>query len=116
LSEASALARSMHSVTPIGSRSRQHRRDCPKGASMYSNLWLDIRHAARRLLSSPGFTAAAMLTIALSVGANAAIFGVAKSVLLDSLPYADAGGLVRVYGRLRDGSQDRGPLTAGTIA
>src|SRR6185436_5122378 len=83
---------------------------------MYWNLWLDIRHAARRLLGAPGFTGAAVLTIALSVGANAAIFGVAKSVLLDSLPYADAGSLVRIYGRLRDGSQDRGPLTAGTIA
>ncbi|HZF28536.1 MAG TPA: ABC transporter permease [Gammaproteobacteria bacterium] len=83
---------------------------------MLSNLWLDTRHAARRLLGAPGFTAAAVLTIALSVGANAAIFGVAKSVLLDSLPYADAGSLVRVYGRLRDGSQDRGPLTASAIA
>lgn len=83
---------------------------------MLSNLWPDIRQAARRLTSTPVFTAAAVITIALGVGANAAIFGVAKSVLLDSLPYADADGLVRVYGRLRDGSQDRGPLQAGTVS
>jgi predicted permease len=83
---------------------------------MLSNLWLDIRQAARRLTSTPGFTAAAVMTIALGVGANAAIFGVAKSVLLDSLPYADADGLVRVYGRLRDGSQERGPLQAGAVS
>jgi putative ABC transport system permease protein len=83
---------------------------------MSSNLWLDIRQAARRLLSTPGFTAAALITIALGVGANAAIFGVAKSLLLDSLPYADADGLVRVYGRLLDGSRDRGPLTAAGVS
>ena len=55
-----------------------------------SNLLQDIRYAARRLAASPAFTAAVIVTIALGVGANAAILGVAKSVLLDSLPYADA--------------------------
>ena len=59
---------------------------------MLPSLWPDIRQAARRLTGSPVFTAAAVITIALGVGANAAIFGVAKSVLLDSLPYADADG------------------------
>src|SRR5687767_13074702 len=87
-----------------------------RGEAMLSSLLQDIRYAARRLAASPGFTAAAIITIALGVGANAAIFGVAKSVLLDSLPYADADRLVRVYGGLRDDSRQRGPLTAGTIA
>ena len=83
---------------------------------MLSNLLQDIRYAARRLAASPGFTAAAIVTIALGVGANAAIFSVAKSVLLDALPYAEADHLVRIYGGVRDDAQQRGPLTAGTIA
>jgi putative ABC transport system permease protein len=69
---------------------------------MLSNLLQDIRYAVRRLAASPGFTAAAIVTIALGVGANAAIFGVAKSLLLDSLPYAAPDRLVRIYGGLRD--------------
>ena len=80
---------------------------------MLSNLLQDIRYAARQLGASLGFTTAAVVTIALGVGANAGIFGVAKSVLLDALPYADAGRLVRVYGS--GDVQSRGPLTAGTI-
>jgi putative ABC transport system permease protein len=83
---------------------------------MLASLLQDIRWAARRLLGSPGFTAAAVLTIGLGIGANAAIFGVAKSVLLDALPYADADRLLRIYGRLLDGTLDRGPLTAGTVS
>jgi putative ABC transport system permease protein len=82
---------------------------------MLPSLLQDIRYAARRLVASPGFTAAAIVTIALGVGANAAIFGVAKSVLLDALPYADADRLVRFYGGLRDDARQRGPLTAGAV-
>ena len=82
---------------------------------MLSSLLQDIRYAARRLAASPGFTAAAIVTIALGVGANAAIFGVAKSVLLDALPYAEADRLVRIYGGLRDDARQRGPLTAGAV-
>src|SRR5687767_1077181 len=87
-----------------------------RGEAMLSSLLQDIRYAMRRLAASPGFTAAAIVTIALGVGVNAAIFGVAKSLLLDSLPYAEADRLVRVYGGLRDDARQRGPLTAGTIA
>ncbi len=83
---------------------------------MLSNVLQDIRYAMRRLAASPGFTAAAIVTIALGVGANAAVFGVAKSVLLDALPYADADRLVRVYGGVRDEVRPRGPLTAGAVA
>jgi predicted permease len=81
-----------------------------------ADLQQDLRYAARRLAASRAFTAAAIVTIALGVGANAAIFGVAKSVLLDSLPYTDPDRLVQVYGGLRDDARARGPLTAGTIA
>jgi putative ABC transport system permease protein len=83
--------------------------------SFLGDLWQDVRYAARMFRKQPGFAATAVLTLALGIGANTAVFAVMKSVLLDALPYANADRLVRVYGRLLDGSQERGPLSAGTI-
>ena len=78
-------------------------------------MFNDLKFAFRQLLKNPGFTAVAVLTLALGIGANSAVFGVVKSVLLDALPYADADRLVRLYGSYRDRPQERGPLSAGTI-
>ncbi|MES2521333.1 MAG: ABC transporter permease [Gemmatimonadota bacterium] len=85
-------------------------------AEWLDDLRQDIRFAFRSLSRAPLFTTLAVLTLALGIGANAAVFGVVKSVLLDGLPYTDADRVVQVYGRRLDGTNDRLPVSAGTIA
>src|SRR3954469_10360363 len=62
-------------------------------------LATDIRDALRGFSKNRGFVAAAVLSLALGVGANSAIFSVASALLLRSLPYADADRLVILWNR-----------------
>ncbi|MGH7665533.1 MAG: ABC transporter permease [Gemmatimonadaceae bacterium] len=57
----------------------------------------DIRHASRRLLRNPGFSAVILVTLALGIGANTAIFSVVNGVLLRPLPYREPAQLATVY-------------------
>lgn len=59
--------------------------------------WDEVKRAARRLRHAPGFAALVVLTLALGVGANTAIFTALDAVLLEDLPYPDPERLVRVY-------------------
>jgi hypothetical protein len=79
----------------------------------FDDLRQDVRFGLRSALRAPLFSLLAVMTLALGIGANAAVFGVVKSVLLNSLPYADADRLVRVYSRMKDGSMQKSSVSAG---
>src|SRR5213593_3242924 len=77
--------------------------------SWLDDLRSDVRYAARTLRRSPGFAIVAIVTLALGIGANTAIFSVVNAVLLRSLPYKDADGLFRIFGSIPPTDNPNGP-------
>jgi len=68
-----------------------------RGLPFLETLLRDVRHALRRLRRTPAFTAAVLLTLALGIGANTAIFGVIDSILIRPLAYPHADTLVGIW-------------------
>ena len=70
-----------------------------RGEVMMDAFRQDLAFAVRSLLRAPGFTAVAVLTLAIGIGANAAIFGVVRTVLMEPLPYGEPDRVVTIWSK-----------------
>ncbi|HEY4304845.1 MAG TPA: ABC transporter permease [Gemmatimonadaceae bacterium] len=78
----------------------------PRGDAMLSTFFRDMRLGARHLRRAPAFAITSIVTLAIAIGATAAIFSVIEPVLLRPLPYPSSDRIMFVWERGRDGSRD----------
>src|SRR5215471_20185876 len=110
--EARRVARTaLGGVEPVKEEIRQQR----AGAAIDAAL-LDLRYAVRTLRKAPAFTSIIVATLALGIGANAAIFSVVHALLLAPLPYRHADRLDFIWSDMTDAGYPRAPLSGPELA
>ena len=77
---------------------------------MFDDIRQDVRYALRALRSSPGFAAIAILSLALGIGANTAIFSLINAVILKTLPVSHPEQLVQLVMKTEDGTSFTNPI------
>ncbi|HEX8148930.1 MAG TPA: ABC transporter permease [Pyrinomonadaceae bacterium] len=86
-----------------------------KGGGLVETLWQDVKFGARTLLKNRGFTLVAVLTLALGIGANTAIFSVVEAVLLRALPYDNAERVVMLWENNRIRNRPHNVVNPGNL-